>query len=555
MERELYDLLTQEDKETITAWIDKYADYSAGLGLTCSVDFLLRFWNINKTKSFGKIFAENLILERDISYKVTNQEITYKMLEDEEFLDDVADFVNSIHYHIAKDNFGETRYFLLTEEQRKADDVLAYHIKELFSTTNLASNIYDGDTFKVSFNGKTMSINKGMKTIKAITKLGKMVNLAEIAEDFRIKHSMFLNQKTFTGTLCLSVHPLDFLTMSDNTYNWESCMRWTGDDEGGDYRIGTVEMMNSGCVIEAYLRGDDLFQFDENYRWNSKKWRELFVVNEDIILSLKGGYPYICNPLTEKCIEWIKELMYKYYQCTYMPINTLHNRDLFDINNHPVYLDIDVNYMYNDFYDPRLGCLSENFIEKFPNKNRPDECFYELNISGELICMSCGQRHFEWDETSHVIGTCCENIQRCECCGQIIPTYEAYYSGDDELYCEYCYNDYCERDIMSGEYYNRNSVSLEKFYVTRNNDSEYFYIPIYVHNNYVHGCSQNTFKEIFGSFYSLKMPYRNLYYVKEEEISKEGWELLYDNISSKSDFEFDELWHQMPNENIKSLIF
>ena len=89
-------------------------------------------------------------------------------------------------------------------------------------------------------------------------------------------------------------------------------MSW---DECGDYRIGTVEMMNSKNTIVAYLKGDtemtrayNTYTKNYNFKWNNKKWRELFVIDEATLLGIKG-YPYAHSELEAQVFNWIKELI------------------------------------------------------------------------------------------------------------------------------------------------------------------------------------------------------------------------------------------------------
>ena len=129
-------------------------------------------------------------------------------------------------------------------------------------------------------------------------------------------HSRILNQKYMDGELCLSIHPLDYMTMSDNDNNWDSCMKWNG---VGDYRCGTVECMNAPNVLIAYLHNPDHpmnpFTF-KDWKWNSKKWRELFIVNEEVISEVKG-YCFQDESLTNTILMWIKELAEKNLGWTY----------------------------------------------------------------------------------------------------------------------------------------------------------------------------------------------------------------------------------------------
>ena len=59
--------------------------------------------------------------------------------------------------------------------------------------------------------------------------------------------------------------------------------------EKGEYRQGTVEMMNSECVVVAYLESTTNMTIRDG-EWNSKRWRELFVVDENVLANGAGMY-------------------------------------------------------------------------------------------------------------------------------------------------------------------------------------------------------------------------------------------------------------------------
>ena len=147
----------------------------------------------------------------------------------------------------------------------------SYNTLNLVNHRNLATNSYSiGEPFEVNLpDGKILKVQKGTKPLRVLAKMAQAFNL-EGFEEFRLTHSRILNQKKMTGELCLSIHPMDFMTMSDNNSNWESCMSWS---DYGCYRRGTVEMMNSECVVVAYLRAKEDMKVSEDLYWNNKKWR------------------------------------------------------------------------------------------------------------------------------------------------------------------------------------------------------------------------------------------------------------------------------------------
>ena len=81
-----------------------------------------------------------------------------------------------------------------------------------------------------------------------------------------------------SGDFCISIHPLDFLTSSVNTYNWRSCHALDG-----EYRAGNLSYMVDKSTIICYLKGANnakLPMFPDDVPWNSKKWRVLIYVSD-----------------------------------------------------------------------------------------------------------------------------------------------------------------------------------------------------------------------------------------------------------------------------------
>jgi hypothetical protein len=85
-------------------------------------------------------------------------------------------------------------------------------------------------------------------------------------------------------------------------------MSWV---EHGCYRHGTVEMMNSPCVLVAYLASDNsTYYIGVGKEWNNKKYRQLVIVDPAFITTVRP-YPNENTALDEAIISWIQELMIK----------------------------------------------------------------------------------------------------------------------------------------------------------------------------------------------------------------------------------------------------
>ena len=342
----------------------------------------------------------------------------------------------------------------LTEQQIAENEVnIPVHngLYELISIGALVNNKYEGCDFTLTFpDGKNYIVREGCKPMKALAKIAAAFNLPHF-EDFRICHSLVHNQKRIQGDITLSIHPLDYWTMSDNESGWDSCMNWR--DYGG-YRQGTVEMMNSPCVVVAYLSAAEPMSIGKVGNWNDKKWRQLFIVDKDVILGIKA-YPYFNEGLTTTIAKWIRDLAKENMGWEYLteePEKWDGKRTFVN----PAYesegefqFGFYSNHMYTD-----VGCLSWHpiFVGKdvhpstIPNPVRHYSCncpLYDFNYSGAAQCVSCGEIDPELCDDSYLCCFACEDSLRCSECGDRISRDDCYQIGDCYL-CQCCWEDHTQ---------------------------------------------------------------------------------------------------------------
>ena len=131
-------------------------------------------------------------------------------------------------------------------------------------------------------------IKTGSKLVRSFK---HFIENKKLLEDIQNSASRLIQEDKVTGKLCFSIHPLDFLSTSETTYNWRSCHALDG-----DYRSGNLGYMMDNSTIICYLRGEEetkLPRFPADVPWNAKKWRVLlFWSNDESLLFAGRQYPF-----------------------------------------------------------------------------------------------------------------------------------------------------------------------------------------------------------------------------------------------------------------------
>lgn len=387
-------------------------------------------WHKQKTNFlYPCIFKDKLVYEKEIDLELP---IGIKFDKSSLFDHDFA---------------GQYRMFIVdnVEKFAKLNNITGVRIIQiafdLLSKESLIDNIYRGETFKLITPGKRiLTVQKGCKTIKALGKIASAFRL-KYFEDFRLQHSMLKNEQRVNGTLCISIHPLDYLTLSDNYYNWTSCYSI---ENYGEYRISTIETMNSPHMVVAYLKGES-----EKEPYN-KKWRELFVVSPWVLMGIKG-YPFHNEILEKEAMNFIMETAqsngFSYSSGTIYSDKIFENF-YFDFNN--VYDDFSsllepVPMKYAKNYSPFYADGSKKSYKDKPR----------VIIGGKATCLVCG-RSFEsysikgeTEYESCLICPDCENIIECSKCHEFVFDKEE----DGNYYYDKKTNEYiCVDCLERGDY-------------------------------------------------------------------------------------------------------
>lgn len=469
---DLLKVLSDKDKEILTSYIDHFGilkEYFKG------VDAWLVNWNKSKQKLYH-LLGNQLIAKKEVVIE-KDDEIIRK--EKKEFIDK-SNFLDHLY------DFTIRGYNKFIEEKEEggifsciSDSDFEDFLIHITDTHTIINGVCE-KTFKYKWkNKKILQIQKGTKILRAIGKFMeyfsefynpnegyvKVRNVDLFAEfqNFCNGYSLVTNDKYLKGRLCLSIIPMDFLTMSDNAEKWTSCMNWTKEGtSGGCYHVGTVEMMNSNCVIVAYLENPNRsFSWgeDEEYQWNSKRWRVLLYATKDILVSGKS-YPYYNKNLTFAALEFLHELAgtnmdwhYEYGIESYLDMIHIGNANRMDNNKYWIQnnktkkhnIIFDSHGMYNDM-------LNANLYPYWCYRNKVKHNII-INYSGKSTCLCCNKQvstcayeddddyNSRWIDTGDVVCDSCRTKYRCARCHNLL---NKNILGNHEIVrfngLTYCYN-------------------------------------------------------------------------------------------------------------------
>lgn len=334
-----------------------------------------------------------------------------------------------------------------------------------------------------------ITIPKGIKIIKAFK---FFVQNKEILHEIQNKASMLIQEDKITGTLCFSVHPLDYLSLSENTHNWRSCHSLDG-----EYRAGNLSYMLDKSTVICYLRSEGesiLPHFPEDVPWNSKKWRMLlFLSNDKHMLFAGRQYPCELNGMLDVIKKHVITLNFidiplnfwfdyelSSWSNSYISTFPIENKqmileDKYIISNsnslismRELVQDASMSLHYNDLlnsscYTPYY-CYVQNSIREEMHSGET-----RFNIGRHAWCLKCGNNLIDIED-SMMCYNCLHTFkdetcfERCECCGRLVePGFTTYENVSGDRICLECAQQECGICNDCGElYYNEDLTFIEE---------------------------------------------------------------------------------------------
>lgn len=462
------DALTNIDRTTISSYISVYGNAECA-----PLEITLKEWNKNKSRLFRAFgnklrISKKILIPKDATAVISELSSIYNpyIFYDSYDVKDFTDHPDTTNLLIRNDFIQDILLFWVKKNYCISDLRI---LSELFFHKNLVSG-YIGGLFMTEpyhFKDFNCTVKNGMKTIRTIQKVIKATRYPNIDlfEKWRNQVSLVQGKDIIEAKLVLSIHPIDFMTMSDNNCNWSSCMSWSNE---GCYNAGTLEMMNSNVAVVAYLESNSeyalrLNETGEVYPIPNKSWRSLVFIHKKIILCGKS-YPYFKQHLCDEVISFARETVKENLNWNYTFLFQRYQ----DMNN------IEGNYYLRDWFDPyhdtsrehhtitfyTNGMYNDIIEAKYPHyyccRNYVKEPL-KICLSGPATCICCGERLFDndrneicsYDDLGHTkICYDCQSKHRCRVCGKI--RYDMKYHTFAGNYC----SDECIKDVIVFPNYN-----------------------------------------------------------------------------------------------------
>lgn len=380
---------------------------------------------------------------------------------------------------------GEITFDLSDKDKKKRLKQFIDYIEEMYDNSDLAEFLEENkDDFfnnhlSEEYNKYGIVIPKGTKIIKAF----KYFESAERPlHDLQTRASMIIQENKIKGRLCFSVHPLDFLSLSENADNWRSCHALDG-----EYRAGNLSYMLDSSTVICYLKhGDDLVKlpnFPEDVLWNSKKWRMLLFLSEDRQSLFAGRqYPFASytaldaiQPLFLGSVrihsswtKWFRDgfstvpgrdpdtseaVLYGRHVSMRHTIYSLENI-IEDIS--PLHFN---DLLYSSYYKPHY-CWDRYYNSskdlKFKIGSQVSCLCCESNpikISESMMCINCEEKNgtLELDDFTY-----------CACCERRVYRLNTWWVETiDDLVCEDCYRRECRSCDLCGDIYYNSDITYD----------------------------------------------------------------------------------------------
>lgn len=382
--------------------------------------------------------------------------------------------LGEVEYHIDKDK----RDTMIDDFLDQCSHIMSYsEYSDFYQFVKANKETF----FKNLVSNETITLNrpvkKGMKLSKAfkffIADKEMLIQVQQLA-------SSYIQKDKVHGILCLSVHPLDYLSASENTYNWRSCHALDG-----EYRAGNLSYMTDDVTICCYIRGEDevvLPHFPPSIKWNSKKWRMWIHLDSSMNWCFLGRqYPFTLDGIYTKIQETLPGI--------WEPFTDLILNDIEKDGVH--YRLSDGHFLMGQGFDTYNVIKLKDFIKEGSKLNYNDllySSFYKpmyssrkdmlylphhptMTVGHKVKCLCCNREDIEPGDNVMVCYDCGVDLGliqdgiTCPYCGEVYREDDMYTLHDGTLVCRNCIDNGDFAYCVSCEewFYNDDVVWSEKY--------------------------------------------------------------------------------------------
>lgn len=312
------------------------------------------------------------------------------------------------------------------EHCRDIDETLGEFLAFCGSENIFQNKVPRNFTLYMDDDDRPFYIPAGIKIGKAISRYFEF-DTEEIVNEL----SMIIQEDKLEGELCFSVHPLDFLSISENNSNWRSCHALDG-----GYRGGNIDYICDEVTFIAYIKseGDNccLPHFPSSVKWNNKKWRTLLFFDRQRGLIWSGRHYPMMNEnalgiIFTALISSSKLLdYYPHATSTGGWKNLIVNGTLSSSSRPDLYINLDEDYIYWDGQLTRL----RRWIKNGEHTRMYNDLLYSSTYKPYVISVdyhnTIQMNNFPAMEVGKNIG--------CLCCGKL----DYIQFDSSRMICDHC---------------------------------------------------------------------------------------------------------------------
>ena len=218
-----------------------------------------------------------------------------------------------------------------------------------------------------------------------------------------------LNPLTTARTGVLSIHPCDFLEMSNRDNSWSSCHGLAH----GSYQAGCLSYLTDGVSMIFFTVDGTV---TSGFHLHPKRTRQIFCYGENVLLQSRL-YPDSDDDL---CLQYRRLVQEIITTCLGMP-NRWVLKKASDRQNEEYFQTVQGSRQYPDYlYFSKVSLLKKA------------ESYGTLQIGSPSLCVCCGEPY-----TSGWLKCNCDELVVCSECGRTVPAETSQYH-EGRFFCNSC---------------------------------------------------------------------------------------------------------------------